>query len=180
MNAKWAFKYVRLFLAVTGLALAVACGGGTAVVPVTDQNITPSPAAALSPPTETTSPLPGAARKLAAGEFQLPAANAFGEPGFHEVLTATHNLPSDLGRMTGLRLVLKLWDAGRPNLSCNREHPLSGCATVDWSDAIGRPNVPPEGVFDNRITFQFATGVHSFFLSESGALNDKPDAFKPS
>jgi len=95
------------------------------------------------------------------------------------VLTATHILPSNLGPMTGLRLVLKLWDAGRPERTCNREHPLSGCATVDWSDATGRPKVPLGGMFNNSITFQLATGVHSYFLSESGALNDKPDAFKP-
>jgi len=50
---------------------------------------------------------------------------------------------------------------------------------VDWSDAVGRPNVPSEGVFENSITFQLATGELSFFLSESGALTDILDAFKP-
>ena len=179
VNPKRASKYVTFLLAVTGLVLVIACGRGTVVVPVSDQNVTPTPTTVLSLATETASPLPAAARILAAGEFQLPAANAYGEPGFHEVLKATHDLPPDLGRMTGLRLVLKLWDAGRPKRTCDSEHPTSGCATVDWSDATGRPNVPPGGVVDNSITFQLATGVHSFFLSESGALNDKPDAFDP-
>ena len=169
LNAERASKYLSVFLVVIGLVLVVACGSSAVVVPVADQSLA----------TETAVPLPVAARMLAEGEFHLPATSAFGEPGFHEVLTATHNLPLDLGRMRGLRLVLKLWDAGRPELTCSSEHPLSGCSTVDWSDATGRPNVPLGGVFNNSITFQTVAGEHSFFLSESGALNDKPDAFEP-
>ena len=75
--------------------------------------------------------------------------------------------------------MLKLWDAGCPERDCNREHPLSGLATVDWSDAPGRPNVPPGGVFEKSITLQLAAGESSFFLSEPGGLNDQPDAFDP-
>jgi hypothetical protein len=40
-------------------------------------------------------------RALAAGEFRLPAASAFGEKGFHEVLVATHTVPQDLRSTTG-------------------------------------------------------------------------------
>ena len=176
---KSASKSFGVILAVTGLALAVACGRGAAEAPVTDPDSALAPTAALTPTTDTAISPPAAVTTLDAGEFQLPAANAFGDPGFHQALTATHDLPSGLGPMTGLRLVLKLWDAGRPQRACRSDHPLSGCATVDWSDAEGRPNVPPGGVFDNRITFQSAAGKHSFFLSESGTLNDKPDAFDP-
>ena len=176
---KRASKWVNGFLIVTGLFLVVACGGGTILAPVADQIITPSPTTTLSPATEIASPLPVTTRNLAAGEFHLPVADSFGEPGFHELLTATHDLPSDLGSLTGLRLVLKLWDEDHPERTCSSEHPLSGCATVDWSDATGRPKVPPGAVFSNSITFQLANGAHSFFLSESGALNSKPDAFKP-
>lgn len=98
LNVKRASRWVSVFLIVTGLFLVVACGGGTIVAPVADQIITPSPTAALSPATEIASPLPVATRNLVAGEFHLPAANTFGEPGFHEVLTVMHDLPSDLGR----------------------------------------------------------------------------------
>jgi len=142
-------------LAVLGAALlAAACGGAE----------------------ETASPpqvLPGTV--LAAGDFDLPAAEAFGEPGFHEVRTAEATLPDGLGATKGRRLVLRLRDAGRPDQSCDSEHPLSGCATVDWSDDESRPNVPPGGVFDNRLEL----GGQTFFLSESGALGGTPDQFRP-
>ena len=179
INAKRISKYVRVFLLVLGLVLVIACGSEAVVESGTGQNVTAIPTAVPSPDAEAGRPLPGAARILASGEFRLLAANAFGEPGFHEVLTATHDLPSDLSSITGKRLVLRLWDAGRPERNCNSEHPLSGCATVDWSDAPGRPNVPPGGVFDNSITFQFAAGERNFFLSESSDLNDQPDSFDP-
>lgn len=162
-----------------GLVLAAACGSETVPEPKTVQELAPSPTAAVSRGTVAASLVSAAARILAEGEFQLPAANAFGEPGFHEVLAATHDLPSDLGSMTGSKLLLKLWDAGRPELDCDSEHPLSGCATVDWSDAPGRPNVPPGGVFENSITLRSTDGESSLFLSESGALDDSPDAFDP-
>ena len=68
---------------------------------------------------------------------------------------------------------------GAPEMTCSREHPISGCATVDWSDARSRPSVPPGGVFDNSITSEMASGERSFFLSESGALNDEPDILVP-
>ena len=172
-------KNAVLILAVTGLASVVACGSGTVAESGAEQTVAPSPTPSVNPATETAGPSLGKSSILAAGEFQLPAADSFGEPGFHEVLAATHELPSALRSMAGLRLVLRLWDAGRPGRKCDSEHPLSGCATVDWSDAPGRPNVPPGGVFDNSITLQFAAGERSFFLSQSGALNDQPDAFDP-
>ena len=172
-------KSVALILAVTGLASLVACGSGTVAESESEQTVAPSPTPSVNPAMETAGPSLGGANILAAGEFQLPGADSFGEPGFHEVLAATHELPSALGGMTDLRLVLRLWDAGRPGRQCDSEHPLSGCATVDWSDAPGRPNVPPGGVFDNSITLQIAAGERNFFLSQAGALNDRPDAFDP-
>ena len=109
----------------------------------------------------------------------LPAAGSFNDRGFHEALTATHELPPDLRLPPGARLVLSLRDVGRPSQQCGREHPLSGCATVDWSDATGRPHVPASGVFDSHVTLALAGGSRLFFLSESGALADAPDAFSP-
>jgi hypothetical protein len=118
-------------------------------------------------------------RTLAAAAFRLPAANAFGEPGFHEVLTASGRVPRRLGRTAGLRLVVELRDASRPGLRCSSEHPLSGCATVDWSDDPRRPSVPPSGVFRNALTLRLATGPRTFYLRESGALARSPDRFRP-
>ena len=159
--------------------MVAACSGGSIQAPGADQSFTPSPAASLTPATETDSPSPSGARILAAGELGLSSVNSSHELGYHQVVTATHNLPSDLGPTTGFMLVLKLCDAGRLDATCSSEHPISGCATVDWSDAGSRPSVPPGGVFDNSITFQMATGLRSFFLSESGALNDEPDVLVP-
>lgn len=179
MKTGYRSKHVALALVVSGLVLAAACGSETVPEPEAVQDLLPSPATGATRATETAKLLSDGTKILAEGEFQLPAAGAFGELGFHEVLTATHDLPSDLGSMAGSRLVLKLWDAGRPERNCSSEHPLSGCATVDWSDAPGRPNVPSGGVFGNRILLQSVDGERSFFLSESGALNDSPDTFDP-
>ena len=116
---------------------------------------------------------------LAAGRFSLPAASSFGDRGFHEVLNATHQLPADLDVPPGARLVVSLRDAGRPGQSCGRDHPLSGCATVDWSDFDERPGVPPGGVFDNHVTIALDDGPRALFLSESNVLADGPDAYSP-
>ena len=142
-------------------------------------NSTPAAETTSAPPRESTSPGVIGVAILAAGELELSSVNSQDEAGYHQVLTATDNLPSDLGPTAGSMLVIKLWDAGRPEQTCSEDHPISGCATVDWGDAIDRPSVPPGGVFDNSITFELATGEHSFFLSESGALNDEPDALEP-
>lgn len=88
-------------------------------------------------------------------------------------------VPADLGPTVGLRLVLALQDLSRADQQCDREHPLSGCATVDWSDSEGRPNVPAGGVFDNRVTLSLGAGERDFFLSESGTLLPAADAFRP-
>lgn len=116
---------------------------------------------------------------LAAGRFSLPAANSFGDRGFHEVLSATHLLSADLDVPPGVPLIVSLRDAGRPGQSCARDHPLSGCATVDWSDFDGRPGVPPGGVFDNHVTIALDDGPRTLFLGESDALADVPDAYSP-
>lgn len=132
-------------------------------------------AAACGGAEKAASPPAGSGTVLAAGELELPAAEAFGESGFHEALTGEATLPTELGPTEGRRLVLRLRDAGRPSQACDTEHPLSGCATVDWSDDESRPNVPPGGVFDNRLEL----GGQTFFLSESGALAGAPDQFRP-
>ena len=80
----------------------------------------------------------------------------------HEVLTDSQTIPEDIAATAGRRLVLTLRDLGRPEETCDREHPLSGCATVDWSDFDGRPNVPPGCVFEHRLLLQLASGEQSF------------------
>ncbi len=122
---------------------------------------------------------PATDRTLASGDFRLPAATAFGEPAFHEVLTSTQQLPADLRPSAGLRLVLRLRNVRKPEITCSRDQPLSGCATVDWSDARIRRNEPPSGVFENILTLQLASGPRTFYLSEAGVLNDQPDPLDP-
>ena len=156
-------------------ALSTGCGGVTEVAPEAAVPLAPGPTPTSVPPPT----IQVEARTLTTGEFRLPAAGAFGAPGFHEVLTATYEVPAGLGSTEGLRLVLRLRDVTRPQSICSRDHPLSGCATVDWSDAESRPNVPRGGVFDNSITLRLGSGPLALFLSESGALNREPDRFDP-
>ncbi len=114
-----------------------------------------------------------------AGEFRLPAASAFGEPGFHQVLVAVGREPRGSHSRSGFRLVLSLRDASRPRQHCSSDHPLSGCATVDWADDPSRPNVPPGGVFQNSVTLRLVSGAHTFFLRPSGALAGRPQPYEP-
>ena len=185
-----ALRGLALPLAAAALIALSACGDDDApvVTPTAATAASPAPIPAAAPSltaTATPGPAPAAApaltvpQSLASGEFRLPAAGGFGQPGFHEVLVATHALPPSVDMAGGLRLVLKLWDAGRTQQTCSRDHPLSGCATVDWSDFESRQKVPPGGVFENSLTVQLASGPHTFFLTEDGELNDEPNKYAP-
>ena len=136
---------------------------------------TPANAPAASPaPTASATAL-----VLATGTFRLPAASAFGEPGFHEALTIRASVPVALAPAAGRTLVVRLHDSSRPGQSCSGDHPLSGCATVDWSDSPDRPKVPAGGVFDNSLTLPLAKGAGTLFLRADGTLNTRPEAFDP-
>jgi hypothetical protein len=76
-------------------------------------------------------------------------------------------------------LSVRLVDIGRPDQKCDREHPLSGCATVDWSDFEDRPGVPTGGVFDNHLNLVSASGPLQLFLSETDGLAETPDSYSP-
>ncbi len=102
---------------------------------------------------------------LASGELALPAARAFGDAGLHERLGSPHAVGAAAHRDT----------AGPPTARCDpptqtsgSEHPLSGCATVHWSDDVSRPKIPVGGVFENSITVRLATGTLRLFLCETG------------
>ena len=175
------FRIAALPIVAATLIVAAACGSGDA-----PQDVPPTPTATpVSVSTPTLQPAPAEVRQnsspqsLAQGEFRIPAAAGFGDPGFHAALVATHDLPADVDQTGGLRLVLRLWDAARPGQTCSREHPLSGCATVDWSDFEGRPNVPTGGVFDNRIVVQLESGPLTLYLTEDGELVDEPNQYDP-
>ena len=147
---------------------AAACGAGSTDTPTRS---TPAANQAAPPPTP-------ADTLLASGTLDLPAALAFGDPGFHQVLTAQATLPN-VAAPAGAQLVLILRDLTRPNQSCDREHPLSGCATLDWSDSEGRPGVPPGGVFEQRLTLALAGTPQDLFLSEQLGLESQPNDFSP-
>ena len=145
-------------LLLVAVTLAVACGSAA----------TPTPTIVGSPPDGN---VPAATNDslaesvvLASGQFVLPAAGAFGAPGFHEVLRAEAQVPTDVASLAGSRLVLRLRDLSRPAVTCDSQHPLSGCATVDWSDFPGRPGVPEGGAFENRVTLPLASGSRTFYL----------------
>lgn len=128
-------------------------------------------------PETTASPPTTDATTLAAGEVSVPAAEAFGEPGFHEVIEISAAIPA--GIPAGSTLTVRLRDAARPTQTCASEHPLSGCVTIDWSDFEDRPAVPAGGVFDNHLVVPLGSGSTTFFLSESGVLAPQPDAYSP-
>jgi hypothetical protein len=119
----------------------------------------------------------GSVSLLASGEFSVPAAEAFGDPGFHEAFQQVVPLSADVGSTLGRTLAVRMWDVSRPEQTCSEDHPLSGCATVDWSDADSRPNVPPGGVFDNRLRLVLASGARDYYLSETLMLTDMPDSY---
>ena len=116
---------------------------------------------------------------IAQGEFRLSAANAFGDPGFNSTIQIVDPIDFDGGSTSGWTLSVMLFDLDRPAQTCSQEHPLSGCATVDWSDAEDRPNVPAGGVFNNSLRLALSSGDQVFFFSETGNLEEGPDAFDP-
>ena len=100
---------LRLALLLAGAAVVVAARGGSdEETPSVDRQAPTAPRAERRPNSVNT---PGAAPAagtavLASGRLALPAAQAFGEPGFHEVLTAEALLPADVVVPAGSRLVL--------------------------------------------------------------------------
>ncbi len=115
---------------------------------------------------------------LLSGSFEVPAADGFGDPGFHEPFTLTGTVPGPAAGVTG-EVVVRLFDAGRPDQVCDRNHPLSGCTTIDWSDFENRPGVPDGGVFDNRLTLASSSGPIDLYLSEGRGLAPTPDQYSP-
>ncbi len=184
---------MRQFVAyVIALSILTAC---TAPVPTPALGpvVAPTssiPAAMSTPPAAVTAtpsrptvvvsdPFIVAAQYLGNGEFSVPAANAAGEPGYHEPFSATLVIPK-LDPAKGKRFIVALRDLLRPDQQCASDDSRSGCATVDWSDDPSRPKVPQSGVFDNSITLQLASGPRTFYLTASGALADQPDKSDPS
>ena len=149
--------------------LAAACGGGAT---------TDSPTTADVGLPSTIAPATGADVVVFSGSIEVPAAGAFGDSGFHEPFTLSGAVPESAAGVAG-DLVVRLVDANRPAQTCERDHPLSGCVTIDWSDFEDRPGVPPGGVFDNRLSIVLASGAVELFLSESRGLAAAPDQYSP-
>ncbi|MCZ6706803.1 MAG: hypothetical protein O7A71_02495 [Chloroflexi bacterium] len=161
--------HLPLIVIVVAAFAATGCGGGRSPAPATDARVN-NETQARDPAVSDSSGLSSAV-VLAQGVLTVPAATSFDTAGFHERYELALAVPADLGSTLGSRLVLALRDVSRPDQRCDREHPLSGCATVDWSD-FG-------GVFDNRLTLSLGAGERDFFLSESGSLMLVADAFSP-
>ena len=151
--------------------VAVACGQAS---PTSAASATPLKAPASAP-----APASERGYLLASGKIHLPAATAFGEPGFHEPITVNARLPTDIAPNSVGGLVVTLRDTGRPGQTCGSEHPLSGCATVDWSDATSRPRVPPGGVFNNSVVLPLATGPLTLFLRVDGTMARSREPYDP-
>jgi len=170
----------RLPAAVAAFALlAAACSGTVAPSSTT----TASPTAPSSASTASSAPQPSAESSimLLSGVAPVESAQSFDDPGFHKVVSIGGTIPGLDGvtGSSGSTIIISLWDASRPDQNCNQDHPLSGCLTIDWSDAPGRPHVPDSGVFDNQVTFASADGTVALYLTDSGALSAVPDQFTP-
>ncbi len=156
--------------------LATACSSGS--VPTA----TPSDAIAV-PATGVSSSLSPADDTvvLMQGVTRVDTAQSFEDPGFHQVISVSATIPQlgPLEGRTGSVIRVSLRDASRPEQTCSQDHPLSGCLTIDWSDAPGRPHVPDSGVFRNELTFITADGTTKLHLSDSGVLAETPDQFTP-
>lgn len=180
---------MRQLILLTVAAFLAACAAPSATsvpnpTPLSPPAPASSPAAAVNatpsrPTVVVTDPFIIAAQYLANGEFNVPAANALGEPGFHEPFSATQTIPSRIDPTKGKRLIIALRDLSRPQQKCDSDDPRSGCVTIDWSDDPSRAKLPRNGVFDNSLTLQFASGAHTFYLTASGALADQPDKPDP-
>jgi hypothetical protein len=162
----------RTLIAATAISLvAAACSAGSNPPATPSVSSTIASAAAIDAPN-------GATTILLAGSVEIPGAGAFEDPGFHEVLVLSGRLPDEVSELSG-QLTVSLKDIGRPEQTCDRDHPLSGCVTVDWSDFEGRPGVPGGGVFDNHLNLVSASGPVEFFLSETNGLASTPDSYSP-
>lgn len=171
LHSRYTFLVRRLLpvMLVALLALLAACADGGEPAPQPTIN----DAAEVAPATS------GPSAVLATGTIAVVAANSFDDPGFHLLAVVNATLPADLSPTSGRQLVLTLRDSSRPDQTCARQHPLSGCVTIDWSDAPGRSNVPPGGVFDNHIALSVGGAQSVFFLHEDGRLDPEPETFDP-
>ena len=104
----------------------------------------------------------GASVTLGQGQIELSSSD------FNRLVVLNHTTPATLQATQGAVLTVSLFDSSRPGQTCAQDHPLSGCATVDWSDA--------NQVFDNRIAIPTTAGTRVYFLSETRLLADAPDA----
>lgn len=163
---------MRLMLLTVVVSLGAACGSADSTASSTGS------ATSLATSTSTPAGVVGTDVILLSGSIQIPAANGFEDPGFHETFVLTGGVPEAAAGVTG-ELVVRLRDVGRPENTCDRDHPLSGCATVDWSDFEDRPGVPTGGVFDNHLNVVSSSGPINFFLSENRGLADTPDEYVP-
>jgi len=160
-----------LAMAAAMALVAAACSAGVAAPTTTTATTT----------TATTIANAGGSVTLVSGTAKVEAAQSFDDSGFHKVISVAGTVPN-LDPAAGASqptLEVSLWDASRPDQTCNQDHPLSGCLTIDWSDSPGRPHVPESGVFNNQIAFVSANGTVALHLSESGSLAVVPDQFVP-
>ena len=111
--------------------------------------------------------------------IELPAAASFDDAGFHAPVLIQTRIPTDAPAQAGGRIVLVRRDDGRPRQTCGSQHPLSVCATLDWSDFPDRPGVSPSGMLENRLRLPVVAGTLDLSLSETGALTGEPDPSAP-
>ncbi len=99
---------------------------------------------------------------LGAGELMLPFAPALAGPGFHERFDVRVPAPGSSSPSAGARLVVRLSDASRPSVECDRQHPLSGCATLDYPE--------PNALLRNFVEVETTAGRRTYHFADSQLL----------
>ncbi len=116
-------------------------------------------------------PQPASPIEIVSGSFEVPQFRSTSDPNYHTFRSITGQLPADLPDTAGRQLTIVLFDIDNPDLSCEIQHPLEGCTTIDWDDFQGVPNVPLSGYFDNSFTTRMGGEETKLFLRQDLSLS---------
>ena len=109
---------------------------------------------------------------IASGQFELREGIQFKQFSFR------HTVPLGLGSTTGRQLAVRLRDVTQPDRTCEIDHPLSGCATIDWPLPEGTVPLVDEN-FRNLVAVETANGLLEFHLRMDDGLSSQPEPVHP-
>lgn len=111
--------------------------------------------------------VPAQGQVIASGQFELREGIQFKQFTFH------HTIPAGLGSTAGRQMAIRLRDLTDPDRTCDADHPLSGCATVDYSlELTGQ-------IFRNLVAVQTTAGPAELHLRLDDTLSSQPEPARP-